>query len=129
MITSMTTRLRHAERDARERAASLARVNAVLEEQMEEVRTLDESLHDANEFLTVARDAAARLANGALRLQAGTDSLSRATTVADVARVALDGVAKLLPMSRGAIFLRRGDCLTVLATTGDDTASLKSIKL
>ena len=60
---------------------------------MEEVRALDESLHDANEYLTDARDASARLANGALRLQAGTEALSKAATVADVGRVALDAMA------------------------------------
>lgn len=129
IITSMTTKLRAAERDARDRAASLARVNAVLHEQMEEVRSLDESLHDANEYLTDARDAAARLANGALRLQAGTEALSKAMTVAEVARVALDGVGKLMPVSRGAVYLRRGECLNVLATSGVETAALKSISI
>ncbi len=129
IITSMTTRLRRAERDARDRATSLARVNAVLEEQMEEVRSLDESLHDANEFLTDARDAAARLANGALRLQAGTDALSKATTVADVAHVALDGIGNLMPVARGAVYLLRGECLSVLATIGVETSALKAINL
>lgn len=122
-ITSMTTRLRRAEREERERAASLARMNAVLQEQMEEVRSLDESLHDANEFLTDARDSAARLANGALRLQAGTESLSKASTVADVGRVALDAMEKLMPVSRGSIHLLRDDTLTVLATSGVSAAT------
>jgi K+-sensing histidine kinase KdpD len=118
IITSMTTRLRRAERESRERAASLARVNAVLEEQMEEVRALDESLHEANEYLTEARDDAARLATGALRLQAATEALSKAATVDDVAHVALAGFAKLAPLSRGAIYLAHGQSLTPVAKTG-----------
>jgi K+-sensing histidine kinase KdpD len=129
IITSMTTRLRRAERDAHDRAESLARVNAVLQEQMEEVQTLDESLHDANEYLSAARDAAARLANGALRLQAGTDALSKATTMADVARVALDQIGKLMPVSRGALYLRRGERLGVLATLGAEAPAVNSINL
>lgn len=126
-ITSMTTRLRRAEREARDRAASLARMNAVLQEQMEEVRSLDESLHDANEYLTDARDSAARLANGALRLQAGTESLSKASTVADVGRVALDAMTRLMPVSQGALYLLRGDTLSLLASTGEKTETLKNI--
>ncbi|HEY4305078.1 MAG TPA: ATP-binding protein [Gemmatimonadaceae bacterium] len=129
IISSMTTRLRRAERDARERAATLAQMNAVLQEQMEEARALDESLHEANDFLTDARDAAARLANGALRLQAGTDSLSKAATSADVGTVALDAIGKLMPVSRGAVYLLRSDCLNILAVCGDDSDALESISL
>lgn len=129
IITSMTTLLRQAEREARERAASLARANEALEEQMEEVRALDESLHEANEHLTEARDASARLANGALRLQSGTDALSKAMTVAEVGNVALDGIATLAPMSRGVVYLLRGDCLTVLAAKGDGAATARSVDL
>jgi K+-sensing histidine kinase KdpD len=127
IIISMTTRLRHAEREARERAESLAQVNVELQDRMEEVQALDESLHDANEYLTDARDAAARLANGALRLQAGTESLSKAATVADVGRVALDAITKLTSMSQGALYLLRGDTLTLLTTAGDRTDNLKNI--
>jgi K+-sensing histidine kinase KdpD len=129
IITSMTTRLRHAEREARDRASSLARVNAVLEEQMEEVRALDESLHDANSYLTEARDASARLANGALRLQSNTDALSKAATVADVGRVALDAVGKLMPVSRAAVYLLRRECLNLLSASGEDAATFKSINI
>lgn len=118
IITSMTTRLRRAERESRERAASLARLNAVLEEQMEEVRALDESLHEANEYLTEARDDAARLATGALRLQAATEALSKAASVDDVSHVALDGFAKLAPLSRGAVYLVNGQNLSRIATVG-----------
>lgn len=118
IITSMTTRLRRAERESRERAASLARVNSVLEEQMEEVRALDESLHEANEYLSDARDAAARLANGAMRLQAATEALSKAATADDVAHVALDGFAKLAPLSSGGVYLLHGQSLRPIATAG-----------
>jgi K+-sensing histidine kinase KdpD len=87
IITSMTTKLRRAERDARDRAASLARVNA------------------------------------------GTEALSKAATVAEVARVALDAIGTLMPVSRGAVYLLRRECLNVLATSGDDAGSLKAISM
>jgi signal transduction histidine kinase len=57
-IDSSTHALRKARQDAERASERLVDVNMELEQQMEEVQTLSEDLHDANQCLADARDAA-----------------------------------------------------------------------
>jgi signal transduction histidine kinase len=57
-IDSSTNALRKARQDAERASARLVDVNLELEQQVEEVRVLSEDLHDTNQSLAEARDAA-----------------------------------------------------------------------
>jgi signal transduction histidine kinase len=97
------------------RNEALQRVNASMEKEMEEVQVLTEHLSESNEALLTARDEAERLAARATRLRDVVLSLSEASTVAEVAAVALgDGLAAVQGV-RGALWVCEDETHPVLA--------------
>ncbi|MEO7086920.1 MAG: ATP-binding protein [Gemmatimonadaceae bacterium] len=118
IIGSTTSSLRAAQRRSSERAAELERVNGSLEEKIDEVSTLGENLHEANENLTNARDAATHLAESTMRLQSITDTLSRAPTVMEVVHVAQSAASPLSRVTDGFVVLSRNGTLELVPPAG-----------
>jgi K+-sensing histidine kinase KdpD len=124
VIDSTTTKLRAARRQADQRADKLEELNTELEQQMEEREALAEELSASNDDLVRSRDEAESLAQRTLRLQEVTAALSSAPTTREVANVVLRSVRDVMHAAQGAVVLKRGDRLELLASA--DTPSTMS---
>jgi signal transduction histidine kinase len=104
-IGATTEALTRARRAAERQSADLIRLNAALEDQMEEVRTLSDHLERTNEELSQALESTRQTAARASALQEVTAALSLATTVSDVADAVLTRGLAAVGAVRGCLVL------------------------
>jgi signal transduction histidine kinase len=118
VIGAATESLRHERAKAQTRAEQLEQLNAEVELQMEEVRTLSEHLQESNDSLAAALASAEDLASRAMRLREATAALDDARTESEVADVVgRQGVAAV-GAARGILARVDGDCVEILRAWG-----------
>ncbi len=117
LIGAAVETLRRARALAEQHAAELSSLNSRLKQEMEEVQTLSEHLHEANESLGVALAEATQTAARASALQEVTAALSLATTAPDVASAVLTQGVRAIHARRGCLILV--DDHTAMQVIGD----------
>src|SRR5258708_29545989 len=117
LIGAAVETLRRARALAEQHAAELSSLNSRLKQEMEEVQTLSEHLHEANESLGVALAEATQTAARASALQEVTAALSLATTAPDVATAVLTQGVRAIHARRGCLILV--DDHTAMQVIGD----------
>jgi signal transduction histidine kinase len=118
IIGATTESLRFARAQAIARAELLEELNIEVEQQMEEVQTLSESLQASNDSLSEALSAAEDMASHAMRLQDVTAALSQARTESEVADVVLGKGLGAIDGARGVLARVDDGHFAVIRTNG-----------
>jgi signal transduction histidine kinase len=118
IIGATTESLRRERAQAVARAALLEHLNAEVEQQVEEVRTLSEHLQQSNDSLAAALATAEDTASRGMRLQEATAALAKAQTQHEVADVVLGKGLAAVGAARGFLARTDGDHVEILRASG-----------